>query len=322
MNFLRAMDLDIIIEELEGMRVDFPSVEDLCEEEAAMKTKLASAVDTRQYDLANDLKRDMLILKKKIMHERSLHPTQKLACNGHLMNEIQAQVQSMMDANASVIFEKGQSVAFTVNCDERDCTFKIYAGSIMDFESPSEAKGIVCWTNESCELEGNPIGEKLIQYGGSALEVDISCLPVVTNSPWGPVRCGTGNAVIVGPRSYGELDSPCVVLAVGPLSPTNDDHIEADDGDTLHYVRTMLRSCYRSSLVLAKHAQLQAAAISILTTRQTGTFYDETLCIGLQTLVAEVKFSHLRELHIIASSQKEASRLVEIMSEMSIRRVL
>jgi Ran GTPase-activating protein (RanGAP) involved in mRNA processing and transport len=321
-NFLRAMDLDIIIEELEGMRSDFPCLEDLCEEEAAMKTELANAVNSRQYDLANDLKRDMLILKKRILQERSLHPTQNLAFQaGHFMNDIEAQVQSMMDGNASASFEKGQSVAFTVDCDERDCTFEIYAGSITDFDSPSEAKGIVCWTNESCELEGNPIGEKLIQYGGSALEVDISCLPVVTDSPWGPVRCGTGNAVIVGPQSYGELEAPCVILAVGPLSPTNDDHIEADDGDTLHYVRTMLRSCYRSSLVLAKHAQLQAAAISILTTKQTGSAYDETLRIALQTLVAEVKFSLLRELHIIVSSQKEASRLIEIMTEMRIGRV-
>ena len=320
-NFLRAMDLDIIIEELEGMRSEFPCLEDLCEEEAAMKTELANAVDSRQYDLANDLKRDMLILKKKIMQERSLHPTQNLAPHGHLMNDIEAQVQSMMDGNASANFEKGQSVAFAVNCDERDCTFEIYSGSILDFDCPSEAKGIVCWTNESCELEGSPIGEKLIQYGGSALELDISSLPVVTNSPWGPVRCGTGNAVIVGPQSYGELEVPCIILAVGPLSPTNGDHVEEDEDDTLHYIRTMLRSCYRSSLVLAKHAQLQAAAISILTTRQTINAYDETLRIALQTLVEEVKFSHLRELHIIASSPKEASRLIEIMSEMKIRRV-
>mmetsp|Transcript_22887 Transcript_22887/g.34886 ORF Transcript_22887/g.34886 Transcript_22887/m.34886 type:complete len:84 (+) Transcript_22887:3-254(+) len=83
----------------------------------------------------------------------------------------------------------------------------------------------------------------------------------------------------------------------------------------------MLRSCYRSSLVLARHAQLQALAISLLTTRKEGQAYAHTLRLGLQTLIEEVKFSHLRDLHIVASSQKEASILIAMMSEMGYRQI-
>jgi O-acetyl-ADP-ribose deacetylase (regulator of RNase III) len=126
--------------------------------------------------------------------------------------------------------------------------------------------------------------------------------------------------VIIGPEKYGKIEAPCVILTVGPLSPSNLEDVELeDDTDSLHYIKVMLRSCYRSSLVLAKHAELQALALTLLTTRKTGQAYEQTLRVGLQTLLEEVKFSHLRDLHIVASSPKEASILIAMMSEMGHR---
>jgi hypothetical protein len=125
----------------------------------------------------------------------------------------------------------------------------------------------------------------------------------------------------MGPEKYGKLEAPCVILTVGPLSPSNLEDALEDDTDSLHYIKIMLRSCYRSSLVLSKHAELQALALSLLTTRKTGQAYEETLRVGLQTLVEEVKFSHLRDLHIVASSQKEASILIAMLSDMGHRQI-
>lgn len=320
MNYLRAMDLDIILEELEGMRPEFPSLEDLRGEEELMKEDLAAAVANRRYDEANDLKRELLALKKKIMKERRLLPEHDRQVANEILNEFQAQVQGMIDS--SDMFTDVKQATFAVNCDGRDCSFVIYAGEVYDFQHPSEAMGIVCWTNESCELEGGREGAKLLECGGSGLEHDISSLPIVLESPYGPVRCGTGNAVIIGPEKYGSIEAPCVILTVGPLSPSNLEDVELEnESDSLHYIKVMLRSCYRSSLVLAKHAELQALALTLLTTRKTGHSYEETLLVGLQTLVEEVKFSHLRDLHIVASSVKEASVLIAMMSEMGHRMI-
>jgi O-acetyl-ADP-ribose deacetylase (regulator of RNase III) len=322
-NYMRAMDLDIILEELEGMRPEFPTLEDLREEEEIMKADLADSGANRKYDAANDLKRELLTLKKKIMKEQRLVPDQSQDTDERL-NEFQSQVHSMID---DADFSNGggngnsQTATFAVHCDNRDCSFVVYAGDVYEFEHPEEAMGVVCWSNESCELAGTSEGEKLLEYGGPELQQDISTLPVILKSPYGPVRCGTGNAVIIGPEKYGKLKAPCVLLTVGPLSPTNLEDALEDDTDSLHYIKTMLRSCYRSSLVLAKHTELQALALSLLTTRKTGQAYEQTLRVGLQTLVEEVKFSHLRDLHIMASSSKEASIVIAMMTDMGHRQV-
>jgi hypothetical protein len=55
-NYMSVRDLDIILGELEGMQPDFPTLEDLREEDAIMKADLADSVADRKYDAANDLK--------------------------------------------------------------------------------------------------------------------------------------------------------------------------------------------------------------------------------------------------------------------------
>jgi hypothetical protein len=105
---------------------------------------------------------------------------------------------------------------------------------------------------------------------------------------------------------------------VGPFTPgsSHSDALLEGDEDYLQYSKIMLRSCYRSSIVLARHAELQALGMNLLTTHKKGPAYDRTVRLGLQTLLEEVKFSHLTDLHVIARTPKEASLMVDIMLEM------
>jgi len=321
-NFLRAVDLDSTIEELEGMRPEFPTLKDLKEEERLMKHELADAVSNRRYDAANDLKRDLLTLKKKIMKERRLTSDQESDDPNSKLSQFQAQMESLIeDADDSFkIDDLDRKVCFTVNCDDRNCTFVVSYGDIYDFSHPAEAKGIVCWSNEACDLAATVEGQQLLDHGGEALQKDIGSLRIVATSPYGDARCGTGNAVILGPsREYNaKLPAPVVILTVGPFSPggSQTESLLEGDEDFFHYSKIMLRSSYRASMVLARHSELQALGLSLLTTRKKGVAYEQLVQIGLQTLVEEVKFSHLTDLHIIAKTPKEASLMVAMMEKM------
>jgi O-acetyl-ADP-ribose deacetylase (regulator of RNase III) len=158
------------------------------------------------------------------------------------------------------------------------------------------------------ELHEN--GRDLIDYGGDSLERDISSLPGITRTRWGVAKCGTGNAVIVGPGNYDDLQVHCVILAVGPLSPACLDTIAANDEDSLHYVKIMLRSCIRSGLILAKHSQVQSVAFPTLTSKVGGDTYEQTLLMGLKILVEEAKHSDLNNLHIVAKNEEESTKLI------------
>ncbi|KAL3921441.1 MAG: hypothetical protein SGILL_002745 [Bacillariaceae sp.] len=320
-NYMRAADLDIALEELEGMRLEFPTLKDLKEEEQVMKADLADAVSNRRYDAANDLKRELLNLKKKIMRERRLMPDQTQDPNRKL-NQFQAQMESMIEkANDSFkLDDLDRKISFSVNCDDRNCTFSFYYGDIFDFSHPAEAKGIVCWTNEACDLSATVEGTQLLESGGEPFQRYIDGLPIVADTKYGKARCGSGNAVFLGPSNEfkKKLPAPCVVLTVGPFTPGDrqTDALLEGDEDYLQYSEIMLRSCYRSSMVLARHDELQALGTSLLTTHKKGPAYERTIRIGLQTLIEEVKFSHLTDLHLIAKSPKEASLMVAIMMEM------
>jgi hypothetical protein len=316
-NYLRAMDLERIIEELEEMRPEYPNLSELQMEEEVLKADLTEAIGTRSYDEANRIKRGLLVLKKKIMKER-MHARDHGKEATERMDEVQAQIQSMIDGVK--LDDDAQSATFVVDCDTRDCSFVIEVGEVYDFKPPFPENGIVVWSNESCTLGGNPMHDVLLQRAGPTLANDISSLPIVVKTPYGPVRCSTGNAVIVGPEEYGELGTPCLILAVGPLSPDNSTDAIDDDTDTLHHIKIMLRSSYRSTLILARHAGLQALALSLLTTRKTGKAYKETIQIGLQTLVEEVRFSTVRHFRLMASSPSEAALLIGMMTEMGYRR--
>jgi hypothetical protein len=325
-NYMRAMDLDSILEELEEMRPEFPTLKDLKEEEQLMKSDLADAVANRRYDTANDLKRELLTLKKKIMRERRLLPEESFSPREKL-NEFQAQMESMMEEadDSFKLDDLDLKVTFDILCDginDRACTFSIYYGDIHDFNHPVEARGIVCWTNEACHLESTIEGRQLLDKGGADLQKDIDSLAVVAESPYGTVRCTMGNAVILGPsHSYSKtLAVPVVILTAGPFHPSGsqgaaESSILETDEDYFDYRKIMLRSCYRSSMVLARHSELQALGVTLNSPHKKGPSYEETIRIGLQILVEEVKFSALKDIHLIAKTPKEASIMVRIMEQ-------
>jgi hypothetical protein len=321
-NFMRAMDLDCILTEMEGLRSEFPTLKDLKEEEHLMKAALADAVADRRYDAANELKRDLLTLKKKIMKERRLLPDQAEYPKIKL-NQIQAQVEFMIEGaeDSFKLDDLDRKVSFVVDCDTRLCRFWFYYGDIYDFSHPSDAKGILCWTNEACDLSDSTEGRQLLDRGGEGLQNNINSLPVVEGSPFGNSRCGIGNSVMLGPivdYHRKRLPAPFVILTVGPFShghsPT--EYSPEEHEEYFHYSKCMLRSCYRSSLELARNSELEALGVTLLLTLNKGGAYESYIQTGLQTLIQEAKFSQLKDVHVIAKTPKEASMMVSRMMEM------
>jgi len=319
-NYLRALDLDKIIEEIQEMRPEFPTLEELKMEEEVLKADLAEAIGDKNYDDAASIKKDLLLLKKKISRERTNDNGDTAVEATDRMDEVQAQIKNMIE---DVRLENlDQAVTFVIDgVDGAKCSFVIEVGEVHDFQPTYTANGIVVWANESCALGGNPMHDKLLEKGGPALVNDIQSLPIVVKTGHGPVRCGTGNAVIVGPEQYGKLGTPCLILAVGPLSPHNSEDAADGESDTLHHIKMMLRSSYRSTLILARHAGLQGLALSLLTTRKTGKAYRETVQMGLQTLVEEAQFCTVKQYQVMASSPNEASLLAGLMAEMGYPRL-
>jgi hypothetical protein len=69
-------------------------------------------------------------------------------------------------------------------------------------------------------------------------------------------------------------------------------------------------------MALARDAELQALGVCPLTTHSKGISYQATIQIALQTLIDEAKFTHLKDVHVIAKTPKEASLMVTRMLEM------
>lgn len=233
---------------------------------------------------------------------------------------IQAQMDSIMRlANSS--FSSLTDLQETPNKTEamfklgsayHHCNLLIYPGNVEKFDPGNDLGASVCWTNESCDLNLDVQGRSLLHCGGRNLDEDIESLPGIAKTPWGVTKCGTGNAVIVGPGDYDALRVHCVILAVGPISPMRDEVLEENDADTLHYITVMMRSCIRSSFILAKHSQVQSIAVPTLTTMMGSPTYEKTLLTNLKLLVDEAKFSDLNTLHIVADSEEESIKLIEM----------
>ena len=329
-NYLRAQDLEKLLQELAGLRSQFPSLDELLAQEGVLKKELASTLAARQYDKGNAIKRELLALKKLIMQEKRAAPEERAAHAADTLSDIQAQVKSMIaltsEEPSSEFLSKtktsnasdGVSATFSIGSAYHNCALRIYCGAVHDFDPLPDSGAVVCWTNECCDLGTDPFGVSVIETGGNALARDIYSLPAISRTPWGAAKCGTGNAVIVGPGAYHQLRVHCVVLAVGPVSPSRDEEYEASNEDMLHYIEIMLRSCYRSSLVLAKHSQLQAIAFPTLTTKVGTETYDATLKMGLKCLVEEAKYSDLSSIHIVASSEEEAIKLIAMASNLGL----
>jgi len=336
-NYKRAVDLQVTIDELDGMRLEFCSLKDLKAKEKAMKLDLADAVSNRRYDVANELKRGLLMLKKKIMKERRVPPNRSTENPNVLLNGLKAQVNSLADTienHETTLMSEEEIASFEVNGDGHICTFLIYSGSVFDPKSspeissdPSreESKGIVCWSNEACGLEDNLDGKLLLDLQVGQFKESIDKLPILEETRHGPVRCMMGNSIVihdVSPMSadISSREEIVPVLTVGPfLSPSG--QVDALMERDVEYHRSglaTLRSCYRSCMRETNKAKLHALVIRPLTTRtHNGPIYEETLRIAMRIMTDEAKFSRqLHEVHIVGKSAKEASLLVEVMKGM------
>eukprot|EP00537_Pseudo-nitzschia_pungens_P004634 CAMPEP_0172374930 /NCGR_PEP_ID=MMETSP1060-20121228/58377_1 /TAXON_ID=37318 /ORGANISM="Pseudo-nitzschia pungens, Strain cf. cingulata" /LENGTH=1613 /DNA_ID=CAMNT_0013101809 /DNA_START=228 /DNA_END=5069 /DNA_ORIENTATION=+ len=340
-NYSRAADLLAFLDQLEKMRLEFPSLKDLKDREHLMKLDLADAVSNRQYDVANELKKDLLDLKKTIMKERRIS---SMDGANEMLNGIKAKVDSIVadtkdDSIESEEFQTSkEATPFEVDCDGRVCKFLIYSGTVFDLDGSnnekSKSKGIVCWSNESCELDNSFFSKSLLKIDSDELNECIAKLPIVKETQYGPVVCENGSSLILenkADHSPSEINRPSstrslsmnggevVILTVGPFWSTSG-QIELmleRDCDFLHFSEVTARSCYRSCITQANEANLQILAISLLTTRTASSrIYKEMLRIGLQTLTEEAKFSLLQEVHVIAKDPQETAKLVEMMQMM------
>ena len=325
-NCFRAMDLQVVLKQLESQRSNFPSIDDLIAKEKELHRRHTLCFKTRRYEEGNQIKREILDLKRQIMRQKRMMSTRaapKAALTQSQTNKI-ADIQKQMDlimkmANSSFSSltdlqenpNKTEAI-FKLGSAYHRCDLRIYPGNVEHFDPGNDLGASVCWTNESCDLGLDDQGKSLLAAGGHNLDEDIKSLPGIAETPWGITKCGTGNAVIVGPGNYDDLQVHCVILAVGPISPKRDEMLEESDQDALHYITVMMRSCIRSSFILAKHSQVQSIAVPTLTTKLGSETYESTLLTNLKLLVDEAKFSDLNTLHIVASSEEESSKLIEM----------
>mmetsp|Transcript_11090 Transcript_11090/g.26633 ORF Transcript_11090/g.26633 Transcript_11090/m.26633 type:complete len:1650 (-) Transcript_11090:171-5120(-) len=330
-NCFRAMDLQQVIKELEVQRSKFPSINDMIAKEKELHRKHTLCFKTRRYEEGNRIKREILELKRQIMRQKRLQSTRHSPKSALTQSQtdkiadIKAQMDSIMKlANSSFssltsheLPEKSSAV-FKLGSAYHRCDLRIYPGKVENFDPDNDLGASVCWTNESCELALDDQGKSLLKAGGENLEEDIKSLPGIAETPWGITKCGTGNAVIVGPGNYDNLQVHCVILAVGPISPNREELLEESDKDSLHYITVMMRSCIRSSFILAKHSQVQSIAVPTLTTKVGTATYESTLLTNLKLLVDEAKSSDLNTLHIVATSEDESRELIEMALNMGL----
>ncbi|KAL3928890.1 MAG: hypothetical protein SGBAC_012449 [Bacillariaceae sp.] len=325
-NHLRALDLEKVLNELDAMRSNFRTLDDLIAEEAEMQKKLETAMASRQYKEGNAIKREILAMKRLIMQEKRAVPDENEQAATDRLAGLQEQMQKIMQlANNSfssldhLSVDDRVAASFNMGSKYHNCELTISPQSALEYDPGDDMGAIICWTNECCDVTLSEGNKALMEAGGPNLQRDISSLPGITRTPWGLGKCGTGNAVIVGPGNYDDLLFHCIILAVGPTS--RDVDYKLDDEDALHYIKIMLRSCIRSCLILAKHSQVHSIAFPTLTTKMDGATYDTTLLMFFKILVEEARHSDLNRLHITAASENEASKLIAMGVDMGLELV-
>jgi Ran GTPase-activating protein (RanGAP) involved in mRNA processing and transport len=322
-NHLRALDLERVLKELEVMRNHFPTLDDLIRKEEALQKKLETAMSSRQYAEGNAIKREILALKKLIMQEKRAAPDDNEQVATDRLADLQEQMQKIMKlANNSfssmdyVPTDERITASFTMGSAYHNLELTISPRPSLEYDPGDDMGAIICWTNECCDVNLSEGDKTLMNAGGPNLQRDIQSLPGITRTPWGLGKCGTGNAVIVGPGNYDDLQFHCIILAVGPTSRQVD--YKPGDEDALHYIKIMLRSCIRSCLILAKHSQVHSIAFPTHTTKLGGATYDHNLLNYFRILVEEARHSDLNRLHITAANDEEASKLIAMGIEMGL----
>lgn len=324
-NYLRAQDLSYTLEELEQLKTKFPSLDDLGTQEMELKKEFSELLKARKYDEANKVKRKILNLKKDMMKEKFSKEsagggTTTVGTGSDKLQKLQAKMDELtLQANQTQVSES----------DKADWTFviprggdgkvllHISVGELVNYRYSGGMCGITCWSNECCDFTTFSWGEQLLKAGGDNLKEDIDCIDILVDTEWGPTKIATGEAEIVGPRSYSKLSARYAVLAVPPLSPSNDDEefdVDSVDQDTLHYLETTLRTAYRSSFQMVRNTGMEGIGMVPATTKAGGKVYERTLKIGLHTLIDEAKTTRLHSIHFMAATEKEAKILIKMAS--------
>jgi hypothetical protein len=323
-NFIRVRDLQEVVDELKTIRLQLPALEELAEQEAALNAELEIVVAAKQYEIACNIQDRIKLLQNQMSKERFTPGRNLLLSSGTSRSlNFEGQFRSATSSATDDVTRTHQqsSAAFCVSSESDWSRIFIEVGSVTDFEHPAEKTGILCWTNESCDLERSTEGKQLLTCGGYNLFRDLTSLPSIDDGPWGSSKCRIGNATLIGPESYDQVRARYVILAVGPVYSSSESDKESGylDEDSVHYIETMVRSAYRSSVEQVNLANLAAAAFPIFSAGNPGSeLYERTLHIGLQTLVEEIRYSKLKELHLMASSPEEAASFIQIGREMGL----
>ena len=336
-NVARAHDLGTTLEELTRLQSTFPSIDRLADKENDLKTQYLDHLKARRYDMATQVKRQLLEVKRELLKEKfatssSLSPSSSSAPSkgssppsktptSEKLKQLQAKRDAMRAAATTLKIrsEDKADVVFEVRRhDGGSCRIRISEERLVDDHSILDGMlgGIVCWTNECCDLSTYPVGQQLLQAAGKKLVDDIDDIEPLIETPWGAAKVLMGSAELLGPSTYSNLSARYVVLAVPPLSPsktdTEFDGNAAADEDTVHFMETTLRTSYRSSFRLIKKSGMDAVAIPTISTQEGGRMYQRTLQIGLETLVEEAKSTKLNNIHYMATTGKEARILIKL----------
>jgi hypothetical protein len=328
-NFARAYDFTDALEELESLRSSYPKIDDLAAKEQQYKEKFKALLKAKRYSEANVMKRKILELKKRMLKEKHAKAAEKPAAtssnrasNG--ANKGVAEItslteklkldRSIIELDASkTLADDVEEATLQIPREEGSCALKISAGSVFDFAYPDGMSGFVCWTNESCDLTIGGIGTKVLAAGGDLFKEELDSLEKQATTDWGPVKCPTGEAVMLGPLTFSQLPARCAFLAVGPLSPTNDDtDWDEADANALQVLDIELRASYRSALQHIGQSSVEAVGVPTLTSNAEGSAYERTLWVGLKTIIEEAKRTNLLAVDMYASSGKEANLLIKM----------
>ena len=197
----------------------------------------------------------------------------------------------------------------------KNIALMVAQGSVLDFGHPRGA--IVNAANEGC-LGGGGVDGAITTAGGEALAKDRLALPCSR----GGIRCPTGQARITGPNTYGTLQVPYVIHAVGPnymeYDTDNDDNTSNhgfDEPDSL------LRSAYQASMECCRQASnppIETVAFSLLSAgvyrgnRDVKTILRLGVC-GIRDWIYESEdCGALQEVTLCGFSTKEVDALLEV----------
>ena len=178
---------------------------------------------------------------------------------------------------------------------------QINHGPVHSFSySSSRRAAIVVASNEAC-TGGQGVLRAVTKAGGPALLQHVTALSTVMDITFGPVRCLAGDATLVGPGAYDDLQVPYVLFAVAPWFATENEM----------HSRLFLTAAYRSALELAKEAKLEAVAFSLLgASCRGGNEWKSTVRIGFDTIARFDGYPELKEIHVFGFSSREAAELV------------